>query len=303
MIKNLLILFTLLFIICTNNTLVFANTNAFNSSEIAFCDSIICELKTDVDEELIPTLSIDILFLSEIGFEKEEIILLDIDIRQVATLIRARDMSEEEIEELKNGFINSRPTDPAELASSSYGMSFEEAGIYGPQPGPKSVTVVLPTFPVTINGQLIESVYNQYPLLLYEGITYFPMAYNYAAFMGIKSNWYKDTRILFIGISGNTMEEYKPYLISPGNQETTYTAIMPDYDIAVNTVDRNNFLRNENEEYPLLNFRNITYFPLTWRFAVDEFGWSYSFDNEGGLRIDSENTARPVIDDSILNIL
>lgn len=29
----------------------------------------------------------------------------------------------------------------------------------------------------------------------------------------------------------------------------------------------------------------MTYFPLTWRFAVEEFGWQYSFDHTNGLVI------------------
>ncbi len=44
---------------------------------------------------------------------------------------------------------------------------------------------------------------------------------------------------------------------------------------------------NSNEEYPLLVFRDVTYSPLTWRFAVDEFGWKYSFDQNSGLVINS----------------
>ena len=46
-----------------------------------------------------------------------------------------------------------------------------------------------------------------------------------------------------------------------------------------------NIVLNGNEEYPLLLFRDVTYFPLTWRFAVQEFGWSYYFDMTNGLVI------------------
>jgi len=46
---------------------------------------------------------------------------------------------------------------------------------------------------------------------------------------------------------------------------------------------------NTKEEYPLLLFRGLTYFPLTWRFAVDEFGWAYSFNHKDGLIINSAN--------------
>ncbi len=48
---------------------------------------------------------------------------------------------------------------------------------------------------------------------------------------------------------------------------------------------------NSREQYPLLLFRDVTYFPLTWRFAVEEFGWSYHFDGESGLTI--SNPAAP----------
>jgi len=42
-----------------------------------------------------------------------------------------------------------------------------------------------------------------------------------------------------------------------------------------------------------LIFRDITYFPLTWRFAVDEFAWEYKFTNEDGLKINgSKATAK-----------
>lgn len=46
---------------------------------------------------------------------------------------------------------------------------------------------------------------------------------------------------------------------------------------------------NSKEEYPLLTFRNVTYFPLTWHFAAEEFGWEYLFDGENGLSISSDN--------------
>jgi hypothetical protein len=47
-----------------------------------------------------------------------------------------------------------------------------------------------------------------------------------------------------------------------------------------------------------LNFRNVTYFPLTWRFTADEFGWEYSWDEKSGLQINTGDPFRPVIDDT-----
>ena len=54
-------------------------------------------------------------------------------------------------------------------------------------------------------------------------------------------------------------------------------------------------INNSAEEYPLVTFRGVTYFPLTWRFAVDEFGWDYSFDPENGLVINSSNPHTQII--------
>ena len=44
----------------------------------------------------------------------------------------------------------------------------------------------------------------------------------------------------------------------------------------------------------MLVFRDITYFPLTWRFAVEEFGWAYHFEEKTGLVI----TANDVIQEN-----
>lgn len=44
----------------------------------------------------------------------------------------------------------------------------------------------------------------------------------------------------------------------------------------------------------------MTYFPLTWRFAVEEFGWEYHFDAKSGLSIRSAEQFRPELEDALL---
>ena len=66
-------------------------------------------------------------------------------------------------------------------------------GISSPAMAAQKVTVTLPTFPVTMNGYEIPSLYNEYPLIVYNNITYFPMTWHYAAFLGLKTLWYDDT--------------------------------------------------------------------------------------------------------------
>lgn len=52
---------------------------------------------------------------------------------------------------------------------------------------------------------------------------------------------------------------------------------------------------NEHTEYPFLlyQYKGITYFPLTWEFAVTMFDWDYKWDAVNGLRIDTKNGAVP----------
>jgi hypothetical protein len=153
---------------------------------------------------------------------------------------------------------------------------------YGTQEG-TSAGVTLPEFKVTINGEEINNNYSKYPLIVYKDITYFPMTYNDCRFLGLESYWKGNTEGLFIETTGVTAA-YDPYRRSVKNNRNQMASV-PDFPIKVNGKP----IDNSKEEYPLLSFRDITYFPMTWKFGVDEFGWDYSFDNNNGLVIDSDN--------------
>lgn len=142
------------------------------------------------------------------------------------------------------------------------------------------VTVTLPTFNVTINEIAIENEYRQYPFIVYKDIIYFPMTYFDSRFLGLVTEW-DNLKGLEIYKTTETVE-YEPYKQNWKNSNK-YTASIPKFNIVVNA----KVINNSTEKYPLLSFRNITYFPMTWRFVVDEFGWKYSFTSEDGLIIDS----------------
>ncbi len=59
---------------------------------------------------------------------------------------------------------------------------------YGAQEG-KKVSVNLPAFKVTINGEVADNNFSQYPLIVYKDITYFPMTYNDCRFLALESYW------------------------------------------------------------------------------------------------------------------
>jgi len=143
-----------------------------------------------------------------------------------------------------------------------------------------TVPVTLPAFKVSLNGVEIDNSRISYPLLVYKDITYFPMTYYDSRFLGLESSW-DAQRGLAVAKIGATWD-YHPYWSNSPNRRA-YTAEAASFPITVNGQQ----VDNRSEEYPLLLFRNVTYFPLTWRFAVDEFGWKYSFNPDGGLAIDS----------------
>jgi len=152
------------------------------------------------------------------------------------------------------------------------------------------VDVQLPKFDVTINGEVIDNSNRQYPLLVYKDITYVPMTYYDCRYLGLTTDWDSENSMLSIEKSNITCA-YRDYLWQQKNANQ-YRASVCNFSITVN----NQEIRNDQEEYPLLTFRDVTYFPLTWRFAVDEFGWEYSFDAEKGLVISSDNAHPYIVD-------
>lgn len=147
-----------------------------------------------------------------------------------------------------------------------------------------SVIITLPTFKVTINDIVYDNAYNRYPLIVYKGVTYFPMTYYDCRFLGLETAWEDIDRGLFVsttGISGS----YNAFKQVSRNSQC-YKVSYASFPITVNGTS----IDNAAEEYPLLNFRDVTYFPMTWRFCVDEFKWQYNFDSINGLVINSNNS-------------
>lgn len=155
--------------------------------------------------------------------------------------------------------------------------------------------VTIPKFNVTFNGQEVDSTERKYPLLQFRDITYFPMTYDDCRFLGLTTDW--DGSAKKLTITKETVEnpQYNSYHSSQNRETYIYTegyesvyiygdVMSCKFEIEVNGEE----VINSEEEYPLLIFRNITYFPLTWRFAVDEFGWEYSYDEVNGLVINSK---------------
>jgi len=156
------------------------------------------------------------------------------------------------------------------------------------------VEVVIPSFPICLNDASYDSSDAMYPLINFNGITYLPMTWNMAQSLGlnIKYSEYNGLEIELGQPTGNL--EYEKG--SQNSFNTYYKASLASYKITVN----GEVIDNTTEEYPILNFRGITYFPLTWRYAVEEFEWHYSYSNESGLDIIANSKSEPIIQEVVI---
>lgn len=146
----------------------------------------------------------------------------------------------------------------------------------------ESVIVTLPAFSVSLNGQHTTSTYRKYPLIVYKNITYFPMTYYDARLLGLSTKWNKVDGLSVDKNEGYFYEYVNEVNVDKNSNKQTAKIITSKIKVNGKEID------NAKEPYPLLLFRDVTYFPLTWRFAVDEFGWKYSFDNTNGLIISND---------------
>lgn len=148
--------------------------------------------------------------------------------------------------------------------------------------------VTIPTFNVALNGVSFESTSAKYPLVVYKGITYFPMTWNLSRSLGLTLK-YSATSGLEIQKAAS-LETVKQDTAGSNRLNSTYTAKIVTYPVIVG----GQRIDNAREAYPILNFRDITYFPLTWRFAKELFGWDYQYSQAGGLVIGSGGGAAQV---------
>lgn len=154
--------------------------------------------------------------------------------------------------------------------------------------------VYIPEFGVTINGVAIDSAYSKYPLLVYKDITYIPLTWNYSSALGLSLNW-EEEKGLEVKKSGKaSLVAQEPQ--SSDNINKQCFASVADFQIKVN----GKVINNKEEEYPILQFRGITYFPITWKYADQEFGWQVKWEEDKGLSItvkeltNKENTEETV---------
>ncbi len=143
---------------------------------------------------------------------------------------------------------------------------------------------VIPDYQIVIDDSSIYYADSLYPFLNYKDVTYLPMTYEYARAMNLTTGWLEGTAFM---VAFNPCDDKLPLYETTFNRKQNPVGIAAEYNIYVNgkKVD------NSTEKYPLLNFRGVTYFPITWEYAVEEFGWKISFEDDVFKIYTENNTA------------
>ena len=143
----------------------------------------------------------------------------------------------------------------------------------------QNVKVKIAPFYTQIEDVSVNNRYVEYPLITYKDVTYFPMTYDLCSMLNL-SVGFDSQRGLFITKHYHEMEyDYVPRLfgsVNVINEKEEYNAVVPTYPVYLNGIR----IDNTKEEFPLINFRNVTYFPMTWRFAYEELNFDITFSQE-----------------------
>lgn len=156
-----------------------------------------------------------------------------------------------------------------------------------------SIDIQMPEFEITINGYTVDNERMEYPFIIHNWITYLPMTWDFSRGMGLSTSFDSSTG-LTIDQTESAQRLVITYVSSVDNGQKL-KASLPTFPVVVN----GKALDMSKEEYPLLLYKGITYFPLTWRFAVEEFGWKYQFSDVSGLTVEIENALSPQIKPSV----
>lgn len=145
------------------------------------------------------------------------------------------------------------------------GISFSEDNL-------ANAEIKIVNFSVNINGESIDNIHSDFPLISYKDITYFPMTWDFSQALGLKTNWSNETGLVIE--SNGEKGKLKQALNSNNSKFVSKIANFPKFKIKIKGVN----VDNSKEEYPILVYRDITYFPLTWKYAVETFGWDYNLE-------------------------
>lgn len=142
------------------------------------------------------------------------------------------------------------------------------------------ITVTIANYDVTIDGQKLNIAESQYPILVYQEITYIPMTTDILKGTGLKLHFSSEEGLKID--RKNFKSSFKQgFLDSENVLGSIKKARIVTYPIELN----GRLIDNIHEEYPILSYKGIAYLPLTTYFAENELNWKLTWDAVKGLDI------------------
>ncbi len=189
------------------------------------------------------------------------------------------------------------------LQSLGFAISSDGEYLRGTASFGEQVSVSLPDFKVTLNGQRYINEHSEYPFIVYKNITYMPLTWNITKYLGVKMTIHE--------LSAENPRSNIDYAIAICKDEKAMTELDCNRKSEMNASDLSariykkyvavqSYHKNNDIEYPLLFMNDVYYLPITWNYAHNLLGWDYSFDNENGLIINTETVVRPILEDEIV---
>ncbi|TCT16321.1 hypothetical protein EDC18_102338 [Natranaerovirga pectinivora] len=151
-------------------------------------------------------------------------------------------------------------------------------------------------FNVSIDGIFINDINAIYPTIIYNNIVYLPLDWINCKWLGISVNIGENNEII-IDTTGEVRSSVSLDYEWNINLESIEMGIITN-EIIINGKSIDNTLEAYpimKYEYPVEIYSNLIiqdsriYFPLTWKWIVDEFGWFYEWHPQTGLRIQTQS--------------
>lgn len=147
--------------------------------------------------------------------------------------------------------------------------------VYAVSAANNTVEVTIPSYQIIVNNTTIDNRFSMYPFLHYKAMAYLPATFDMCKALSLTPDWNKE--------KGLRIEKNDQPLSSPVNISCTSAnnsicrATIVNYPVTVIGKWKE---VNINDGWPVLNFRGITYLPLTWDLNRD-LELDYSFDQYG----------------------
>lgn len=153
---------------------------------------------------------------------------------------------------------------------------------------PSGMKADVADFPIVLSGNKVDNSALQYPILSYNYITYVPMTYNTARTLGLETEW--DGSSLWIAEKGDAIFTNDVAGSNILGQSGAVKKV--DFNVYINGQ-----LLTQDGSYPFLDYKGVTYLPLTSDVA-NKLNLSVQWNDTTGIVVapkDTKSTASKIV--------